>query len=106
MSYYVLSENDIENILKDGKFNKDDYAYQLSIGHWITGDIVENYSLCLDEEDLKKWEETYEKDKVKILEKIYEDFYLYDRGCEYIEEDLEEHFLEFASDIINNKEEL
>ena len=107
MSYYVLSEDDIKNILKDGKFNKGDYAGKQLVGYWNAEDIVETYEQCFAlEEDKEKWDEIYKEKEEKILTKIAEDYYLDDYGCEYIESEMESQFMDLALGLISKKEVL
>ena len=43
MNYYMLSENEIKEILKKGKFDKEENAEKLICDCCINGDILNNY---------------------------------------------------------------
>ena len=64
MNYYMLSENEIEEVLKKGKFDKKENAEKLICACWTAGDVLDNYLYNgedLDYEDIKKKEKLYEE---------------------------------------------
>lgn len=105
--FYNLSEEDIKDILKDGKFDKNKYAGKQLVGYWNAKDVVETYEQCFAlEEDKEKWDEIYKEKEEKILTKIAEEFYLDYYGCEYIESEIESQFMDLALGLISKREVL
>ena len=64
MNYYMLSENEIKEILKKGKFDKEENVEKLICACWIAGDILDNY---LDNDN-----NNIEFEKIKNLKKLYQ----------------------------------
>lgn len=65
MKSYLLTDKDIEQILKEGKFDKNKYAGNLAILAWISKDVYEDY--CNEEENYFTRYWTENKDKIHEL---------------------------------------
>lgn len=58
---YNLTEKQIEDILREGKFDKEKYAYYLSLSDFIVGDSVNEYEMRHMMPLIKNKNELYKK---------------------------------------------
>lgn len=82
MMYYILSEKDIEEIIKKGKFDAKKYAPRLSVFHYTVGALIENVDEELD----------------KISDKIS-----YEELCEEISDNLLCNFNSYSSELLREE---
>lgn len=99
MKSYLLTDEDVEQILKEGKFDKNKYAGNLAILAWISKDVYEDY--CNEEENdfTRYWIENKER-----IHELYEEISYLSISNE-LEETVSEYLLEELYEQIDIEEE-
>ena len=98
MKSYLLTDKDVEQILNEGKFDKNKYAGNLVISAWISKDVYEEY--CNEEDNYftKYWKENEDR-----IHELYEGI-SYLSISDNLAETVSEYLLEELYEYINFEE--